>query len=103
MVAICSVVSMVTVVGGWCEEHLLGVVPAHVGENAILDVATEDTLLGEGYGVLERIVSPAVHSAEEQGAGGLRCNVLVKVELEQLLGSFLLHHSQFNVTMSINY
>ena len=94
---------MVTVVGGWCEEHLFSVVPAHVGEDAILDVATEDTLLGEGHGVLERIVSPAVHSAEEQGARGLRCNVLVKVELEQLLGSFLLHHSQFNVTMSINY
>ena len=99
-------VSVGVVMGGFWGEHLLGVVPPQVNEAAILHIATQDSFLGQGRGILEGIVSPAVHSAEEQGSVGFRCHVFVKVELEQLLGSFLLHNSHFIVTnqlVSINY
>lgn len=84
--AMCAVV----VVFGRSEE-LLGLVPGQVGEDAILDIATEESFLGEGHGILNRVVPPAHHPAEEKWAVNLTRHLLIQVELEELLGSSLLH------------
>ena len=76
----------------WGEKSLLGPVIGSVGEDSILHVTAEETLLGEGNGVLERVVSPAVHPAEEQGTVSLLGNVLVKVELEEFLWAASVFH-----------
>ena len=45
----------------WHELRWMGEVePANVREDAVLDVATKDALLGERDGVFARIVSPSV-------------------------------------------
>ena len=59
------VVTVVMAVMGRGEKRLLGVVVNHVGDEAVLDVAAEDTLLREGNRVLHRIVAPPVHPSEE--------------------------------------
>ena len=63
---------------------LLQVVVAHVGQNAVLDVASQQALLRERHGVLARVVSPAVHPAEKQGSVHLLGHVLVQVVLKKL-------------------
>ena len=42
------------------KECLLGVMPSHVGEDSVLDVTTEDTLLGKRDSVFSRVDSPSV-------------------------------------------
>lgn len=59
------------------EQRLFHVVVGGVGEDSVLHVATQEALLREGGRILHRVVSPAVHSAEEQGAVGLLSHVLV--------------------------
>ena len=84
-----GVVTVTVVLRG--EKSLLGVIPTHVGEGSVLDVASEETLLGERGGVLLRVDSPSHLSAEEQGTVIPLCNLLVQVELEQFLRLRTLH------------
>ena len=84
-----GVVAVSVVLGG--EKSLLGVVPTHVGEGSVLDVTSEETLLGEGGGVLLRVDSPSHLSAEEQGTVIPLGDLLVQVELEQFLRLRTLH------------
>ena len=74
-----------SVMSRWCKECLLAVVPDHVRDEAVLDVAAQDALLGEGNRVLLRIVAPPVHPSEEKRTVRLLCHVLVQVVLEELL------------------
>ena len=67
-------------------ERLLSVVPGHISEDAILDVASEETLLAEGRGILLRVDPPSHLSAEEEGTVVVLADLLVKVVLEQFLG-----------------
>lgn len=83
-------VSVTVVVVSWCKE-LLGLMPGQIGEHTIFDVASSETLLREGHGVLMRVVSPSEHPTEEKGALRLASDVLIQVELEEFLGSCLLH------------
>ena len=91
VVALAMIVVAMMAMVGRREQGLPGVVVSCVGEDTILDVAAEDALLGEGDGVLDRVVSPAHHSAEEERAVRLLTNVLVQVVLEELLGAGVLH------------
>ena len=68
----------------WLKK-LLELVVCKVGEDTVLDVATQDALFGEGNGVLVRVHSPAEHPAEKEGTVGLSCHVLVQVVLEEFL------------------
>ena len=72
------------VLGG--GEHLLGVVPSHIGEDAVLDVTSEQSLLGEWDGKLLGIQSPSVHPSEEERAGLSLNDLFIKIVLEELLG-----------------
>ena len=83
---------MTMAVRGRGEKRLLRPMVGGVGEHSILDVASEETLLGEGHSVLEGVVSPAIHPAEEQGTVSLLGHVLVQVELEELLGTSSVFH-----------
>ncbi len=67
-------------------ERLLSVVPGHIREDAILDVASEETLFAEGRGILLGVDSPSHLSAEEEGTVVVVADLLVKVVLEQFLG-----------------
>lgn len=92
-------VAMAVVSGG--EKRGLRPMVGSVGEHSILDVASEETLLGEGHSVLKGVVSPAIHPAEEQGAVCLLGHALVQVELEELLGTSTVFH--FIVSFFIHY
>ncbi len=69
MVVVMSTVSMrivpvtmtmtVTVVGG--DNGNLEIVPRHVGEDPVLDVAPQVSLLGKRVSVLLRVHSPSTH------------------------------------------
>lgn len=76
----------------WGEERL-GVVPGHIAKNAVLDVASEKPFLAERSGVLLRIDSPAHVSPEEKRSLISGLNLLIKVELEELLGLACAVHS----------
>ena len=78
---------MVTVVGSGGKEGLFRHVVGGVSEDTVLHVSAQETLLGEGDSVLESIVSPAVHPAEEKRSLSLASHVLIQVELEEFLGS----------------
>jgi hypothetical protein len=60
MTGIVMVTVMVTVVGSGGEE-LFRLVVDHVGEDSVLQVSAQETLLGGGDRVLHSVVSPAVH------------------------------------------
>ena len=70
---------------GRCEHPTCSVPVGCISEDTILDVATEEALLGEWHGILKRVVSPAVHTAEEKRSSVLAGNVLIQVVLEELL------------------
>ena len=91
MVAFAVVIVSMVVVMGRREQSLPSVVIGGVGENTVLDVATEYALLCKRHGVLDCIVPPAVHAAEEKRAVRLLAHVLVQVELEEFLGAGVLH------------
>ena len=76
----------------WGEERL-GVVPGHIAKNAVLDVASEKPFLAERSGVLLRIDSPAHVSPKEKRSLISGLNLLIKVELEELLGLACAVHS----------
>ena len=79
-----SMAVTMTMVGWLAKQGLLGVVVGHVGEHAVLEVTTEETLLRERHCVLKRVHSPPERAAEEEGAVGLLRHVLVQVVLEKL-------------------
>ena len=79
-----SVAMTVSVAVTFTEERLSSVVVACVSENAVLDVAAEEALLGERHSILKGIVSPTVHTAEEKWSGCLAGHVLIQVVLEEL-------------------
>ena len=83
-VSVTMSVAMPVSVMAFTEEHLSSVVVACVSENAVLEVAAEQALLGERHGILKCIVPPTVHTAEEKWSGGLAGNVLIQVVLEEL-------------------
>ena len=77
-------VAVAMAVVGRCEEPARSVVVGGVREDTILDVATEEALLGERHSILKCIVPPTVHPAEEEGSAGLARHVLIQVVLEEL-------------------
>ena len=56
--------SMVSVMSR-CKKSLFGVVPSHVRENSIFDVASQKSFLAEGSSVLLGVDSPTHVSAEK--------------------------------------
>jgi nickel-dependent lactate racemase len=78
--AVTFVVTVVTV-GRRGEGHL-SIVPGEVGENTILNIASEESLLAHGVSVLSRVDSPAHISAEELGTFFADLDVLVQIKLE---------------------
>ena len=54
-----------SMMGWWCKKQHLGLVIGGICKDSIFNVTTENTLLGERNCILEGIVSPPVHSAEE--------------------------------------
>ena len=83
-VSVSVAVAMPVAVVGRCEEPARSVVVGGVREDTILDVATEEALLGERHSILKCIVPPTVHPAEEEGSAGLARHVLIQVVLEEL-------------------
>ena len=59
------------------KKQLSSLMPDSVGQNAILDVTTEDSFLGEGHSVLEGVISPSVHPAEEKWSVGFDRHVSI--------------------------
>ena len=62
VVAVVVSVSVMTT----AKEHLFGVVPAHVGEDTVLNVAAEETFFGEGTSEFFGVDSPAHIATEEE-------------------------------------
>ena len=73
---------VVVVVGRRGEHRRFDVVVRRVGQHSVLHVAAKESFFGEGDRVLNRVVPPAVHPAEEKGSVHLLRHVLVQVELE---------------------
>ena len=84
--------SVVPVVRRGCEKHYLRVVVECVREYAVLDVTSENSLLGEWNRVFLGVNSPAVHASEEQWSVITLCDLLVEVVLEEFLRFTLRRH-----------
>ena len=66
VVTSCSVVVLAVVATTSEKLRWIGeVVPAHVGKDAVLDIAAEDTFLWEGNSVLPRVVTPSDREKEK--------------------------------------
>jgi hypothetical protein len=86
------VVSVVTVVVVGGSNGHLEVVPGQISENTVLDVASQETLLGEGVPVFLGIDSPSHVSSEEKRAVVSNSDVLIEIVFEQLLGLSRCHY-----------
>ena len=91
------------VMGWFGKKQLLGMVIRGICKDSILKVTAEMTLLGERNCILEGIVSPPIHSAEEQRSVGLNRHIPVQVVLEELLLPCLLLHYFINHTIKLQY
>ncbi len=80
------------------SEKRLGVVPRHIAQNTVLDVASEESFLAERSGVLFGVDSPAHVSSEEEGTLVPGLDLLVQVELEELLRLAAAVHSYLLIT-----
>ena len=79
-------------------ECLLSVVPGHISKDAVLDIASEKTLLAEGCSILLRVNSPPHLSAEKEGTVIILFHLLLQVVLEQRLGlPWLLHLHYYSI------
>ena len=81
----------VSVMGRGAEQSLLRHVVGSVGEYTVLDVSAQEAFLGEWNSILESVVSPPVHPAEEKWPVSFTSHILVQVKLEKFFGSFLIH------------
>ena len=79
-----------TVVGG--SNGHLEVVPGQISEDTVLDVASQETLLGEWVTVFLGVHSPSHVSSEEKRAVVSDCDVLIEIVFEQLLGLSRCHY-----------
>ena len=92
-------ISVVAVVVRGSDCHL-EVVPSHISENTVLDVTSQQTLLGEGVAILLGVDSPSHVSSEEKWTIVSDSDVLVQIVFEQLLGFSRCHYYYFTF---INY
>ena len=61
VVTMMIVVTMVSMsVMSWCKQLLCEIVPAHIGENAILNITSEQTFLRKWNCVFPRVNSPSI-------------------------------------------
>jgi cbb3-type cytochrome oxidase cytochrome c subunit len=80
------------VMGRRAKQSLLHHVVCSVRKYTVLDVPAQQALLREGCCILEGVISPSVHPAEEKRSVSLTSHILVQVELEKFLGSSLMIH-----------
>lgn len=92
VVVVVSVSLIVTVMMELRKQVSLDdIVPYEVGGNAVLDIASCQTLFMIGPGVLSGVDSPSQESSEEHRSSFSHGYLLVKVVLEEFLGLSAIH------------
>ena len=86
------VISVVTVVVVRGSNGHLEVVPSQISENTVLDVASQEALLGEWVAIFLGINSPSHVSSEEKRTIVSDSDVLIEIVFEQLLGLSRCHY-----------